>query len=169
MSVQSNVLIVGFSIFSCCLFLHVLLWRFRHPCNHVAALLLVFFVPGAALIFLSSFLWRQISGLDLFAIALLHASLSCTYIQFYPASQADSPSLKILVMVGESMPAGMTEAEIQTHFNSEDLFTARLQDLLDVRLVHQIDGKLSLSSKGRSLVTPFLILRKIVGLSPGRG
>lgn len=169
MSVDSTILLIGFGTFFGCLSLHVFLWRLRHPRNHASALLLVFFVPGAGLIFFSSLYWRHLSGLDLFAISLLHVSLSCTYIQIYPASQADSPSLKILAVVGSSMPAGITETEIQTHFNREDLFTARVHDLLEAQLVKEVDGKLVLTPKGRVMVMPFLILRTIVGLSAGKG
>ena len=169
MSVYLNILLIGFGTFFCCLLLHVFLWRARHPRNHAGALLLVFFVPGAALIFFSSLCWLRLSGLDLFAIALLHASLSCTYIQIYPASQADSPSLRMLALVGSSMPAGMTETEIQTHFNQEDLFAARVHDLLEAQLVQEVDQKLVLTPKGRTMVMPFLILRTIVGLSAGKG
>jgi hypothetical protein len=67
------------------------------------------------------------------------------------------------------MPAGITETEIQTHFNQEGLFTARVHDLLEAQLVKEVDGKLVLTPKGRVMVTPFLILRTIVGLSAGRG
>ena len=169
MAVHSNILLIGFGTFFCCLILHVFLWRIRHPRNHAGALLLVFFAPGAALIFFASLCWPHSSGLDLFATSLLHASLSCAYIQIYPASQADSPSLRMLALVGSSMPAGMTEAEIQTHFNQEDLFAARVRDLLEAQLVQEVDEKLVLTLKGRTMVIPFLILRTIVGLSPGKG
>lgn len=169
MSIHLSVLLVGSGVFLCCLFLHVFLWRIKHPNNHAGTLLLVFFATGAVLLYFSFLFWPHFSGLDLLAAALLHVSLSCAYIQAYPASQADSPSLKILVLIGNSMPDGMTETEIQTHFHPAELFSARIRDLLDARLIRQINGDLILTPQGRGFILPFLILRKLLGLSAGRG
>ncbi len=169
MTIHPNILLLGIGLFAGCLIAHVLLWRIRHPRNHALALIGVFFGLGGGLLVLIRFVCPMLSGIDLFALALLHISLSCTYIQIYPASQADSPSLKILVIVGRSMPAGMTEAEIQKHFAPEDLFTARIRDLLAVGQVRRDGDKLVLTSKGIVLVKPFMALRKILGLSAGKG
>lgn len=169
MQIHLNVLLAGCGIFLSCLFLHVALWRMRAPRNHAAALLLVFGGAGAPILCLLALWLPHFSHEDLFAIALLHASLSCAYIQFYPASQADSPSLKILVLVGHSMPAGMTADEIQTRFDPSELFAARMHDLLNAQLVHQDKGAISLTPKGKCFILPFLILRKILGLPVGRG
>lgn len=169
MTIHLSVLLTGFVVFFCCLVAHILLWRIGHPRNHALALLGVFLGLGGALLALLWLLCPVCSMLDLFALVLLHISLSCVYIQIYPASQADSPSLKILVLVGRSMPDGMTEAEIQKHFASEDLFTARLRDLLAVGQVRQDGDSLILTSKGLALVVPFLALRKTLGLPAGKG
>ena len=103
------------------------------------------------------------------SIGLLHIALSLAYIQIYPASQAASPSLKILLLVKESMPVGMTENEIQTCFNPKELLEARIQDLVDSGLVRQTDDKLELSPCGYGLVLPFIVLRKLLGLQAGQG
>jgi hypothetical protein len=168
-TVHANILIVGSSFFLCCLCLHVFLWRIRHPRNHLGVLLAVFFAPTA--VFLLWALWSRapFSGPDLFALMLLHSSLSCAYIQMYPACQANSPSLDILIEIGRSMPAGMTQRALQGHFDPKELFTARLRDLLDAELTRQTDGRLILTAKGRAFIMPFIYLRKILGLSAGKG
>ena len=168
-SIHLSVLMTGCFSFVCCLLLHVFFWRIKHPRNHAGALLSIFFVPGAFFIFLASFFWGHFSNFDLFAVILLHASLSCAYIQFYPASQADSPSLKILTVVGKSMPGGITGAEIQAQFDPAQLFTARVRDLLEAQLVNRVNGNLVITPKGRAFISPFLLLRKLLGLTAGKG
>ncbi len=168
MSAPASILAFGFSTFFCCLCLHVLLWRLRHPHHHVGALLSVFFIPGAVLIGLIALGCRQLTLADLAAIAILHTALSCAYIQIYPASQADSPSLKILVLVGRS-ETGLTAEEIRSFFDPKTLFSDRIHDLLNAKLIYQSGEKLALSSKGEKMIAPFLMLRKALGLPAGRG
>lgn len=111
----------------------------------------------------------DVAALDLTAAGLLHAALSSAYIQVYPASQADSPSLRVLLLVGTSMPVGMTENEIQASFNEDALLESRIQDLVESGLVTESRGKLELSAEGRFLITPFILLRRMLGLEAGKG
>lgn len=99
----------------------------------------------------------------------MHAALSCAYIQVYPASQADSPSFKILLLVRKSMPAGMTQREIRAIFNSKVLLEDRLQDLTHAGLIKEYESNLELTQKGHALILPFMILRRLIGLPMGKG
>ena len=112
---------------------------------------------------------RALTGIELFAVALLHAALSFAYIQVYPASQAQSPSLKILLLVGKAMPAGLAGSEIQAQFKPAELLEERIQDLIDAGLVHEENGFLELTPSGRAMVFPFVVLRTALGLSAGAG
>ena len=110
-----------------------------------------------------------LSLLDLSAIVLLHIALSSAYIQVYPASQATSPSLKILLLIKKSMPHGMAEIQIQKVFNPKELLETRIQDLVDSGLVWENGDKLALTSSGHALILPFVFLRQILGLPAGKG
>jgi len=149
--------------------LHILLWRLKRPNRHALSLLFIFIIiPG---VFLASvgMLSENISWTEVCGIFLLHASLSFAYIQVYPASQADSPSFKILLHVGKSMPQGMTAGEIQALFPAAVLLDARIEDLVRATLVSEKDGKLSLTKQGELLIRPFIYLRQILGLPAGEG
>lgn len=149
--------------------LHILAWRVRHPKHHAIALLEIFIgFPLMGLLF-----WKIphpfFSWAELYAILLLHASLSFAYIQVYPASQADSPSFKILLHVGKSMPQGMSALEIRSLFSSTKLLDERIHDLINSDLICEESGKLALTTRGKWFVMPFMTLRKILGLSAGAG
>lgn len=110
-----------------------------------------------------------LSQADLLAIALLHIAISCAYIQVYPASQADSPSFKILLLIQKSIPNGITEREIQAVFLSQKLLDDRIQDLIDSGLIQEKASTLELTSKGKTFLFPFVFLRKILGYAKGEG
>ena len=169
MILKPQILLAALSIFLFCLAFHIILWRLRHPKRHALTLLLTFFVP-LFLVALFMIMFRiDVAWPTLAAVGLLHAAISCAYIQVYPASQADSPSLKVLLLVGKSMPVGMTENEIQASFNEVALLEARIQDLIDSGLAAESGGKLELSPRGRLLITPFILLRRMLGLDAGKG
>ena len=163
------ILLVGLGLFIICLVCHILIWRRRHPKRHALALFIVFIVPVIVLTPLVGTVWPQLPLVDLAAVMLLHVSLSCAYIQFYPASQADSPSLRILLLVGKSMPLGMTESEICSIFDPKDLFEARVDDLLSSGLIQKSSGKLTITTQGRVFILPFIVFRNLLGLPLGEG
>lgn len=157
------------SLFFVCLVLHVVAWHVRRPKRHATALLAIFLIPCAVFVLASKGLCPDLPWPDLFAIALLHVALSFAYIQIYPASQADSPSLKMIMLVDKAMPQGLTEAEIRAQFDPNDLFDARIHDLLGAGLVQRQGERLALTRSGESLIKPFLLLRKVLGLPAGKG
>lgn len=163
------VLFTAFGLFVFCLTLHILLWRFRHPRRHALALLVIFLGPLVLFPFVAVKIWPLVSWIDLVAVSLLHIALSSAYIQIYPASQADSPSLRILRVVEGAAPRGLTEEEIHISFDPEKLLEARIRDLLEAGLVSSAGDALTLTGRGRMLITPFIYLRKILGLRPGKG
>ena len=160
---------VGIGLFLLCLLVHVIIWRFWHPRRHGLALFMIFLMPIFSFpiflpVFSTSFTW-----LDITAIALLHFALSCAYIQTYPAVQALSPSLRILILIRKSMPTGMREIEILASFDAKQILEDRIYDLTVSHLAEETNGALEITSKGRLFILPFFMLRKILGLPPGKG
>ena len=164
-----SVLAVGFGSFLLCLILHISVWRTRHPRRHALALFAIFFVPVGILLPVAGAVFGPGSWTDIAAILLLHTALSCAYIQIYPASQADSPSLRILVMVEHVKPRGMTETEIRSRFRSDELLEARLQDLVLAGLTHESNNRLALTPRGRAFIYPFVLFRDLLGAPPPKG
>lgn len=147
--------------------LHVALWRLRRPQRDALMLLVVFFTPLAVFLLMAPKF--NLSFLKIFATSLLHIALSSAYILVYPASQAASPSLKVMCLVDRGMPHGLTEEEIAHQFDPGELLEARIHDLLVARLIRQNGDRLSLTAQGRAVVTPFVLLRNMLGLPAGEG
>lgn len=158
---------LAFDLFVFCLVLHVIAWRLRRPKADIALLVMIFFTP--LVIFLIIAPRYEIPFLALMAVALLHTALSCSYILIYPASQAASPSLKIMRLVDKAKPDGLTEEEIARQFESGELLEARIQDLIAAKMIHQKGDQLSLTPLGQAFVAPFVYLRQILGLPLGKG
>lgn len=168
-SLKSQVLLIAFFVFLFSHSLHILIWRFGRPRNDAIVLAFVFLAPLFILPLLAGNIAQGLNAADFAAICLLQISLACAYIQIYPASQAQSPSLKIMMIVESGMPAGVTEEQIRKSFRQESLFDERLDDLLLSGLVEEVNGRLQLTARGRQFITPFLMIRKAVGLPFGEG
>lgn len=166
---HGNVLLLGLGLFGFCLATHVILWRFYRPRHHVLALMTLFFIGGLILLWGVRAAFDSLSGADGVAIALLHIALSCGYIQLYPASQAQSPSVTILIAVKKSMPRGMSESEIGSLLNPEMTFHDRIEDLVAAGLIRDGNEKLALTDRGRAFILPFIYYRRMLGIPEGKG
>lgn len=103
------------------------------------------------------------------AITLLYLALAQAYILSYPAVQASSPSLVILLKVGKSMPAGLTFDDLLCRFDNESVLAPRIQDLLESNLVKKSNGALTLTLNGVILARSFSFFRRLLGLPLGKG
>lgn len=155
--------------FLVCLVLHILIWRIRKPKEHAGALLAVFLLPLTVLPYLAGLFCFSATVLEWAAIFLLHAGLSFSYIQLYPASQADSPSLRIMILVSKAMPDGLTPEALTAQFDSARLFHDRLNDLAAVGQIRLDNDRVRLTSRGRLMILPFFWLRRMIGLPWGKG
>ena len=175
-----SILITGFLLFFVSLGIHIVIWRWRRPLNDALALVFIFFaLPVACILFAIVF---RISGMPFCAVLrnvfmpanlasgiFLHLSLSAAYIMSYPASQAVCPSLTILLVVGRAMPRGCTQEEIQRHFSNSFLLDTRFQDLIDAKLAKEVNGSLTLTSRGIAMTRFFVFYRRLLGLPIGDG
>lgn len=168
------VLLAGFTSFSCCLVLHVVLWRVARPRSDVRGLFSIFLVvpTAVALLILAAGAVVPEAGmpdaLEVAAMLLLHLALSSAYIQSYPAAQARSPSLEIAYAVVKSMPRGLSREELLATVNTETLVQARVEDLVADRLVRVEGDRYVLTPASAGLIRFFLALRALLGLrQPG--
>lgn len=164
----------GIGLFLCCLCLHVALWRRFRPRRHLTALLAVFGGP-----------WLAVSAALLLgcpagcgcglcatwaAASLLHVALSCAYIQTYPAAQAQSPTLKMLLLVRSAIPEGSTDEQLLRGMDQRAMLHDRIRDLMEAGLLKEHPGgRLSLAAHGVLMIAPFAALRRILGLERGKG
>jgi hypothetical protein len=143
-------------------------------------LTLIFFViPTLIVISVLSIKWfgllpKEINSVsitmpDLISVYLLHFALSGAYIMSYPAVEAVSPSLTILLVVKTAMPYGLTFDELSRCFDMRGLLNQRIQDLIDARLVVESNSWFRLTCRGDFIAQFFLYLRKLLGLPVGKG
>lgn len=100
---------------------------------------------------------------------MLYFSLSCAYIQTYPAARANAPSLQIVYFVYKSGEKGLSQEEITNKFNLNNLVYERVEDLIKENFIYQQDNSILLTRKGEILANIFRIYRKLYGLEFGQG
>lgn len=161
-------------LFVFCLFIHALIWRLRFPANRALALFIIFvllpLVAGAACALLASSAVVRLPGLETeewLAAGLLQLAFAWAYIMTYPAFEALSPSLVIVLLAGDR--GGIYVKDLSGFFSDEALFAPRIKDLLDSKLARERDGVLSITAKGRLLAGFFVFMRSFLGLPKGGG
>jgi hypothetical protein len=171
---MGRALALGGVAFAAMLVLHVALWRIRRPRGDIAGLFLIFFVvPGAlAALLLALGVGHVIAapGVETVAAAfLLHAALASAYIMSYPAAQAHSPSLQVLLAVSRKMPEGVARASLLDSLDHDGSMSARISDLVANGLVTRSGDSYVLSSKAQRLVRTFRGYRALLGIKTKGG
>jgi len=170
------VIISGIIVFSLSFAAHVYIWKAFRP-KRQAVLLAALFFAMPALIFCALFFWSRqgagerfaASAFNLLYALILDYVLAAAYLLSYPAAQASSPSLRIVLAAASSMPDGMTEDQIRALFSEEDLFGGHLARLEQEGLVINTGGRWTVSPCGRRTAVFFGRYRRLLGLPEGGG
>ncbi len=99
----------------------------------------------------------------------MHLSLGAAYVMSYPAVEALSPSLAITLMCKDAGTGGLGREDLIGIFADEVVLGPRLADLERGGMITSADGSIRITRRGRALVTPFIWLRRILGLMEGAG
>lgn len=167
--------IAGVVVFLLCLCIHIAVWRVARPSRDAIMLFLIFILlPIGILICRYIALWLVSWDLpwsvtDAAAVMLLHFSLSAAYIAGYPAVQAISPSLDILLIIGSSAEGRMNEDDIIRAYRETALVLDRVEDLKIHSLITEQNGIYTLRPYARHIVRFFIRYRKMLGLPVGEG
>lgn len=172
-----SILLIGIFIFIVCLFIHIVIWRLWCPKRKVAVLLLLFILlPFLFIVGYRGFEWFgfappiiSFTMIEWSAIYLIHFALSSAYILSYPAIEAVSPSLAILLIIGDSILHGVVHEDLLHVFDDEVVLEPRLKDLIEAGLIIKSDGYLMVTSRGITFVKCFMLLRCLLGLPIGKG
>ncbi len=162
------ILLAGFSLFTGAFVLHVLIWRLVDVKREMLSLMLLFVAAPVAMIVTAS-ITGYLGPVETFAVALVSLSLSATYIQFYPGIKVDVPSFRILMLLDESGEAGMSETRLVARIGEGKLFSSKVDELENDRLVVRVDNKIRLSTAGKILALAFIWYRRLLGLEAGKG
>jgi hypothetical protein len=159
------IILYGLSIFILCLMFHVRSWRRNRPRNEPAALFVNFLIAPLLLLLVLCFSpWKTIGLADASAVYLYHFAIAGAYISSYPAVQAYSPSLEILMLFRGREAIGLTKGEILETFDQVGIVADRVRDLKASRLVVEENGKFRLSFGGHKIALAYKLYRCLLGL-----
>ncbi len=165
-----RVLLGGLGLFALGLAAHLLLWRVRRPERGVRALLGLFLAAGL----LGGALGPRLLGAppltpaEAVHAAVLLASLALAYIVVYTAVEVDSPSLSMVLRIGEAGEGGIEPERLAAGFGDERLVLPRLRDLVRSGAVSCEGDVYRLRAGGGALVALVVLWRRVMGL-PIRG
>lgn len=157
-----SVLIYGFGLFGVAFLLHAALWRIKKPANTIKALVAIF-----CLVLAVGMVIRQHEFINYIYIAVLFFSLFLVYLLTYPAIEADSPSLAIMLQIARAKNNGITAAQIKELLKDNLLVEPRLKDLVDAKMVELNGSVYKINRKGILFIQPFIVYRKFLQLGKG--
>ena len=166
----ASIFLTALLVFTTCLVAHIAWWRVRRPRHDIAVVITLFLAPpvllvplAAALALAGVVLPAGLDGGGAVAAGLLDVALSCAYIQSYPAAQALSPSLDLMLAVG-SAPDGLSREDILARGDSGVLVQTRIEDLEANALIERQGDRFALTPIGRGLARFFAGYRRALGL-----
>lgn len=171
---EPGIFIGGFGFFAVILIVHILIWRIKIPANDAFYLIVIFLVFPIIAAIVAALVKHLQSALpysygDIAGVIILHASLSLVYISTYPAVQAVSPSLDILLLIRKSPEGKMSEDAIMEQYRGSRIVTDRVGDLRIYNLIIERDGNFELKPVATLIVLFFIAYRKLLGLPLGEG
>lgn len=163
--------LLAFALF---LALQLALWRLWKPTWQYAVL------PGVALAVLVAatgvFHWLAppsagpflpSSLFDYGNFVVLYAALVMAYFVTYPAVQADSPSMTIVLLVDRAGPSGLTRGQLAKELNNESLVLPRIADLVAGNLVRLERGRYVINPAGAILAKVHTSYRRLLKMEKG--
>jgi hypothetical protein len=164
----ARVILIALATVALAMTVHVAWWRVRRPAADIAAIFAIFLVaPTVAYGVLAVGGWLALlplSPAEALLSLVLHTALSCAYVQTYPAVQAQSPTLAILLAVG-SAADGLTDAGIVQALDANGLVAERATDLLRNGLLVREGSRVRPSRIGHFMAVAFGAYRRWLGLS----
>ena len=164
-------ILLSLGFFFAGLALHVAWWRIRRPTQDVPALLgcVIFFPIFLAALFPFCGPDRALSGSpeEFFALLFLTALHGFHYVMIYPAWQAASPT--VLVILKMDADREVTREELVSEIDQDLVCEGTLRRLLNERWIVREKETVSLSNRGEILTAFCRQWRKLLNLPDGSG
>ncbi|NQU67562.1 MAG: hypothetical protein HQ510_06435 [Candidatus Marinimicrobia bacterium] len=165
-----NVLVTSIVLFGTAFFVHLVMWRIRHPKSPIRTILLIFFITyiiGTLLIYHQS---QSGSGsiisidsiADILRIFLFYIALTFTYCFVYHSFEDDSPSLFIVLNIWNTHDNGITIDELYDLMPNDVFFKSRIDYLVIEKLAYLKNERYFISKKGLSVLGLFTFLNKLM-------
>lgn len=160
--------------FSLWIVAHLVVWRIRKPAGQYAALtglgaaaLAVSAAGFAAVRSGSPGLRTLVPATTLEYVDFLMLYVALAYLVTYSAIQADSPTMTLVLRLGEAGPSGLSVDEMLADLDDDVLVTLRLEDLVAGNLVRRHDGRYVISRRGALLAKTYIVYRRLLGMEKG--
>jgi hypothetical protein len=108
-----------------------------------------------------------VSVIEYLHVALFFMSLAFVYITSYPAWEADSPTVLIIMAIGKAGSDGLDKSVFQKLMKDNLLLKPRVKDLVKDNMVYMDGDRYRLTSKGALLARVFVFYRKLINASKG--
>jgi hypothetical protein len=164
-----NAILAGLLLFAVGFALHVAWWRLSRPHDDIRGLAICFALFPAGLAILGNFETSVLASREWLAAYLATLMVSATYIMYYPAAQAASPTMLLVLEIARAGKSGTTRQSIRNAFDSELLCRQGINNLVHEKFAAEVGGKLSIAPRGAVLLQMLNNWRKILGLKYGSG
>jgi hypothetical protein len=164
-------LFFGFALFFAGCLVHIVLWRVKRPRDDfrgLAVCLLVLPGAGGILICLAGLL-PAVTLRETLAGMAVTVALGASYIMYYPAAQAASPTMLVVIKIGRAGRTGITRAQLLKAFDDGLLCRQSIENLVHERFADERDGKLVVAPRGVFLLRMLGSWRGFLGLKQGEG
>lgn len=145
--------------------LHIVLWRYVQVKMKIFWMFGVFFFIPTIVSLITFFYF--LNDIWVLQAGVLILAIGGAYLMSYPAIQAQSPTLVMLVFIHRN--PGASESDIVKAMVSEKLVEDRIQDLGEDGLIKKNGDHLELTSAGFFIAWFFNRYRSLLGLPRGRG
>lgn len=162
----------GLFLFTIGFVMHVIWWRVSRPQDDFRALAISFFVLPAIMTGVGACGSIPAAELELrewLSAYVLNLMVSATYIMYYPAAQAASPTMLLVLEIARASKVGATRERIRNAFDSELLCRQGIDNLVHERFADEENGKLAVAQRGAFLLRMLNTWRGILGLKYGSG
>ena len=150
---------------------HVAWWRMSRPADDIRALLLSFILGPLILAIIPPVLSPQyLSWRETLAAMMVAVAIGAFYIMWYPAAQAASPTMLLVLEVARAASGGgATRERLREAFNDELLCRQSIANLVHEQFAEERNGNLTVAPRGAFLLRMLNTWRGFLGLKYGSG
>ena len=164
-----NAILIGLLLFVLGFAIHVAWWRLSRPKDDIRALAACFILFPAILSIAGNGGTSLLTSREWMAAYLCALLVSATYIMYYPAAQAASPTMLLVLEIARSSKTGATRQSIRNAFDSELLCRQGIENLVHEKFAAEENGTLMIAPRGAVLLQFLNNWRRILGLQYGSG
>lgn len=165
-----RVLACGSILFCVAFAIHLVWWRVSLPRRQPRALLVLFpavFAAGLAAMRVAVPDWAPATAWEALHALFMFGALTLAYIGTYPALEADSPTMAMVMMLDAAGDQGVERSAFEAAFDASTLLVPRIRDLVRDGMADEDDGRLRLTMKGRVFVGILITHRRLMGMGKG--